>query len=129
MLPARRLLIVLWSCGPDRPGGGTLAAAPLVHALAAHALEIEVELHFTSSAVRWLIPGVADAAHTDQAATRTVLDYLFEVREADIPVHACAMAVAEHLRPGETMLEGVRMAGAATVVQATMASDTRTLVF
>ena len=58
--PVDKLVLVLWSAGPGNP---TLAAAPFVYALAARALEVEVDMHFTSSTVRgsW---GVADSAHT-----------------------------------------------------------------
>jgi len=60
--PPQRLLIVLWSCGPDRPGGAALVAAPLVYALAARALDVEVELHFAASTVRWLLDDAAAKA-------------------------------------------------------------------
>jgi predicted peroxiredoxin len=124
-----RLLIVLWACGPDRPGGPVLAAAPFVYALAARALEIEVELHFTSSAVRWLLEGVADGAHTDHAMTRTVREYLDEVKAAGVPLYACAMALAEHRGDGERLIDGVKMAGAATVVGAAMQPGLRVMTF
>ena len=126
---ARRLVLVLWACGPDRPGGATLAAAPFVYALAARALDIEVQMHFTSSTVRWLVPGVAAAAHTDKAGTRTVQDYLDEAQRAGVQFFACGMARAEHCRPGEPLIDAARMAGAATVIGATWDDGTRTLVF
>lgn len=126
---APRLVIVMWSCGPDRPGGATLAAAPFVYALAASAFEIEVEMHFTSSTVRWLVPGVAEAAHTDRAATRTVADYLREAREAGVQLFACTMALAEHKRADEALIEGVKMAGAATVIGSGWRAGVRTMVF
>jgi predicted peroxiredoxin len=97
--PTRCLVLVLWACGPDRPGGATLAAAPFVYALAARAFDIEVQMHFTSSTVRWLVPGVAAAAHTDKAGTRTVQDYLDEAHRAGVQFFACGMARAEHCRP------------------------------
>ena len=37
-------------------------------------------MHFTSSTVRWLLPGVADAAHTDAERTKTVGDFIREVK-------------------------------------------------
>lgn len=127
--PGERLLIVLWACGPDRPGGAVLAAAPLVYALTASALDVAVELHFTSSAVRWLVPGVAQAAQTDQAGTRTVADYLRELQQAGVPLYACGMALAEHCRAGEPLIEGVRRAGAASVVGAAMRPGVRVITF
>jgi predicted peroxiredoxin len=128
-MATQRVVIVLWSCGPDRPGGAVLAAAPFVYALTARALDLEVEMHFTSSAVRWLVEGVADAAHTDAAATHTVGQYLREACAAGVSMHACTMALAEHRRAEERLVDGVRMAGAASVIGAAVHDDCRTLVF
>jgi hypothetical protein len=128
-MPAQRIVIVLWSCGPDRPGGPVLAAAPFVYALAARALELDVEMHFTSTAVRWLVRGVADAAHTDQHRTKTVRDFIDEAQGAGVRLCACTMALAEHRRAGEALIEGVQTAGAATVIGAAAEDGTRVLVF
>lgn len=129
MTDARRLVVVVWSCGPDRAGGAALAAAPFVYALAARALDLEVEMHFTSSAVRWLVAGVADAAHTDRAHTKTVLDFIREAHAAGVKLYACAMARHEHARDA-TLIEQVEdLAGAATVIDAVAACDARVMVF
>jgi predicted peroxiredoxin len=126
----QRLILVLWACGPDRPGGATLAAAPFVYALAARAMEIEVEMHFTSSAVRWLLDGVANDAYTDAARSKTVADFIAEVSAAGVQLVPCAMALAEHRRPGEALRAEVSgQGGAATVIGATFAPGTRTMVF
>lgn len=123
---ARRLVIVAWSCGPQQPAQ---AAAPFVYALAARALEVDVEMHFTSTAVRWLVAGVADAAYTDAARTKTVRDYIREARSAGVRLYACAMARHEHAR-GEALVEEVEgIAGAATVIDLTLEEGTRTMVF
>lgn len=124
-----KLQIVLWSCGPDRPGGAQLAAAPFVYALAARALEIDVEMHFTSSTVRWLIDEEAAHAHTDQARSKTVLDYIREARAAGVRMYACAMALNEHGRGGALRPEAEGVAGAATVVASAVEAGMRTLVF
>ncbi len=106
-----------------------LAAAPFVYALAARALDLEVEMHFTSSAVRWLFRGVADAAFTDQARTKTVADYLRETRAMGVKHYACAMALEEHRRD-ETLVDEVEsVAGAATVIGAAADRGARVLVF
>lgn len=122
---ADRLVIVLWSAGPDRPAQ---AAAPFVYALAARALEIPVEIHFTSSAVRWLVAGVGDAAYTDAARTKTVTDFIREVKAAGVRLYACSMAMNEHARGAALIPECDGYAGAATVVAATM-QGARSLVF
>ncbi|MBA2413031.1 MAG: DsrE family protein [Burkholderiaceae bacterium] len=121
-----RLVIVLWSAGPENP---SLAAAPFVYALAARALEIEVDMHFTSSAVRWLVPGVADAAHTDTGRSKTVGDFIREVKAVGVQLFACAMAVHEHARNQPLIAECDGHAGAATVIAEAMNNRTRTMVF
>lgn len=124
--PAHKLVIVLWSAGPDHPA---LAGAPFVYALASRALEFEVDMHFTSSTVRWLLPGVADAAHTDADCTKTVGDFIREVKAAGVKLYACGMAWHEHARGEVLIAECDGHAGAATVVSETMNPQTRTLVF
>jgi hypothetical protein len=122
---ADRLVIVLWSAGPDRP---VQVAAPFVYALAARAFEIPVEMHFTSTAVRWLITGVGDAAYTDAARTKTVTDFIREAKAAGVRLYACSMAMNEHGRGGALIPECDGYAGAATVVAATM-QGAKSLVF
>lgn len=122
---ADKLVIVLWSAGPDRP---LQAAAPFVYALAARAFEVPVEMHFTSTAVRWLIPGVGDAAYTDAARTKTITDFIREVKAAGVRLYACSMAMNEHGRGSALIRECDGYAGAATVVAATM-QGAKALVF
>jgi predicted peroxiredoxin len=120
-----RLVIVVWSAGPDRP---VQAAAPFVYALAARAFEVDVEMHFTSTAVRWLIAGVADGAYTDAARTKTVADFIHEVKAAGVRLYACSMAVNEHARGEALIPECDGYAGAAAVVAATL-QGAESLVF
>ena len=123
---AGKLVIVLWSAGPERPA---LAAAPFVYALAARALEVEVDMHFTSTTVRWLLPGVADNAYTDAESIKTVGDFIREVKGAGVRLFACAMAMHEHARDQALIAACDGHAGAATVIAEAMDSRTRTLVF
>jgi predicted peroxiredoxin len=123
---AEKLVIVMWSADPSAPDR---AAAPFVYALAARALEIDVEMHFTAGAVRWLFDGVADDAYTDQARTKTVRDFISETAAAGVRLYACAMALNERRR-GETLIaEMTGIAGAATVVGAAVEVDCRVMVF
>jgi predicted peroxiredoxin len=125
----RRIVVVAWSCGPDRPGGAQLAAAPFVYALAARALEFEVEMHFTSSSVRWLLGDTAATAWTDAAHTKTVRDYIVEAHAAGIRLYACAMALHEHGSTGTLSAHCRGVAGAATVIELAARTDTRVLTF
>lgn len=120
-----RFVVVVWSAGPDRP---VQAAAPFVYALAARALEVDVEMHFTSTAVRWLVAGVADGAHTDAARTKTVADFIREAKAAGVRLYACSMAMNEHGRGEPLIPECDGYAGAATVVAAIL-QGAESLVF
>ncbi len=121
-----RLVIVLWSADPAAPDR---AAAPFVYALAARALETDVEMHFTAGTVCWLFEGVAAAAYTDQARTRTVRDFIREASAAGVRMYACAMALAERRRGEALIAEMTGIAGAATVVGAAFEPDCRVMVF
>ena len=122
-----RLVIVMWAADPGQP---VKAAAPFVYALAARAMEVEVQMHFTSTAVRWLVQGVAEAGFTDAAGTRTVRDWMRDAHAAGVELYACAMALAEHRRNGEALRAEVSgVAGAATVIGLAMDPATRVLVF
>lgn len=128
-MQANRIILVLWSCGPDDPRGAMLAAAPFVYALSARALDLEVEMHFTSSTVRWLFAGAGDHAYTDQGKTKTVSDFLRETHAAGVKHYACAMALEEHRRD-ETLVDEVEsVAGAATVIGAATDRGARVIVF
>lgn len=121
-----RILIVLWAADPEHPAR---VAAPFVYALAARALDLDVEMHYTAACVRWLTPGVASAAHTDRARSKTVLDYIRETKAAGVRHFACAMALAEHGDGAPLIEEADGLAGAATVMAAAVLPDVRALVF
>ena len=126
MNDAEKLVIVLWSADPSAPDR---AAAPFVYALAARALEIDVEMHFTAGAVRWLFDGVAADAFTDRGRTKTVRDFIGEAAGAGVRLYACAMALAERRRGEALIAETTGIAGAATVVGAAVQPGCRVMVF
>jgi len=123
---AEKLVIVMWSADPSAPDR---AAAPFVYALAARALEIDVEMHFTAGAVCWLLEGVAAEAYTDAGRSKTVRDFIGEAAAAGVRLYACAMALNERRR-GEALIPQVSgIAGAATVVGAAVEPGCRVMVF
>ena len=126
MSHAEKLVIVMWSADPSAPDR---AAAPFVYALAARAMEIDVEMHFTAGAVRWLFDGVAADAYTDQGRTKTVRDFIGEAAAAGVRLYACAMALNERRRGEPLIAEVTGIAGAATVVGAAVEPDCRVMVF
>ena len=102
---------------------------PLVHALAARALDAEVEIHFAGPAVRWLIPTVADAGFTTPTREKTVGDFLREAVAAEVRIYACSMARAAWLAADETLLLAAGAAGATAFVARALDPAWQTLTY
>jgi predicted peroxiredoxin len=121
-----KLAILIWAATPDRPD---LVLTPLVHALAARALDAEVEIHFAGPAVRWLVDGVADAAYASAAKEKSVSDFLRELVAEDVRLLACGMARAAWVEEQETLIAASRAAGATAFVARVLDPDWQTLTF
>ena len=98
-----RLAILIASPSADAPAQ---VVTPLVHALAARALDAEVEIHFAGPAVRWLLPAVADAAFTTPTREKTVGDFLRESLAAGVRFYACGEDLS-HESPDAPLPEAV----------------------
>lgn len=121
-----RLAILIASPGADAPAQ---VVTPLVHALAARALDAEVEIHFAGPAVRWLLPAVADAAFTTPTREKTVGDFLRESLAARVRFYACGMARAAWIAEGEVLLAEAGAAGATAFVARALDPEWRTLTY
>lgn len=125
--PVTKLALLIWAATPDRP---KLLTTPLIHALAARALDAEVEIHFAGPAVRWLVNGVADEAYPTPAREKSLLAYMEETAQEGCRLLACTMAQAAWVRPGETLIPICQgHAGATAFVARTLDRDWKTLVF
>ena len=123
---ADKLAFLIWAATPDRP---ELAVTPLVHALAARALDAEVEIHFAGPAVRWLVEGVADTCYATPAKEKSIGDFLREVLTEDVRLLACGMARAAWVADHEKLIRQAGAAGATAFVARTLDPAWRTLVF
>ena len=124
---AERLALLMWAATPDRP---ELCVTPLVHALAARALDAEVEIHFAGPAVRLLVAGVADALYATPVREKSVGDFLREAGAAGASFYACSMASAAWIASAESLIpECSGAAGATAFVARTLDPAWRTLVF
>jgi predicted peroxiredoxin len=121
-----RLAILIWSATPERP---ELCVTPLVHALAARALDAEVEIHFAGPAVRWLVEGVADGLYATASREKSIGNYLHELLAEDVRLLACGMARAAWVADSERLLPVAGAAGATAFVARTLDPAWRTLVF
>lgn len=125
-MAVRKLVIVMWQADPSRP---EKAAAPLIYAACARALDMDVEIHLTSSAVRWAFEGVAQAAYSDAKKEHTIYSHMARCHEMGVKIFVCGMALAENHR-GEPFVDLITgQAGAATVIGELQQEDTRVLVF
>src|SRR5262245_1803469 len=86
----RRLAILLWATDPSAP---TSCATPFFHAVAAAAMEIDVEMYFTSRAVRLLVPGVAASLATEAEGTETVYGFMQRAAALGVKFFACPQAM------------------------------------
>ena len=121
-----KLALLLWAATPEQP---QLCVTPLVHALAARALDAEVELHFAGPAVRLLVEGVADALFASPAREKSVADFLRELVAEDVRLLACGMARAAWVAADEALGFGAGHAGATAFVARALDPRWRTLVF
>jgi predicted peroxiredoxin len=121
-----KLAILLWAATPEQP---QLCVTPLVHALAARALDAEVEIHFAGPAIRLLVEGVADGLFAGPAREKSVGDFLREVAAADVRLLACGMARAAWVAGHESLGFGAGHAGATAFVGRALDPEWRTLVF
>jgi len=121
-----RLALLVWSATPEHP---ELVVTPLVHALAALALDAEVEIHFAGLAVRWLVAGVAEAAWPTATREKSVAGFLDEVAAAGGRFYACGMARATWIAEGETLRADAGAAGATAFIARTLDPAWRTLVY
>lgn len=121
----KRLAILLWAASPERP---ELCAAPFVYAMAAAALDGEVEIHFAGASVRLLAPGVAATAVT--VAGKSLYTFMQEAAALGVRFYACSMAARQYLPPGvATIPEMTGQAGATAFADRALDPEWRTLVF
>lgn len=125
--PPLKLAILVASASAEQPAGAVTA---LVHALAARALDCEVEVHFSGPSVRLLVAAVAGAAYSTPQREKSVLAFLREAQQAGAELRACSMAHAEWIKPGETLIEECAgLTGATAFVARAVDRDWQALVY
>jgi hypothetical protein len=118
-----RLAILLWAANAEQPD---LCAAPFVYAMAAAALDAEVEIHFAGKSVRLLEQGVAEQVLT--GGGKSLDAFMQEASALGVRFYACSMARAQYLSDGVAMIEHGD-AGATAFVARALDAEWRTLVF
>ena len=106
--------IICWMANPDHPH---LCATPFFHATAAAAMDVEVEVYFTSAAVLLLKRGVAGALHTGPQARESVYTFMRQASQHGARFFACSQALCEYgLTLADLIAETSGAAGAAAYV-------------
>lgn len=121
-----KLAILICSASQSLP---ELLPTPLIHALAAQALDSELEIHFDGPALRLLAEGLAHRLFPTPAHEKSLGAFTNEVIAAGIPVFACGMARAAWLAGDDRPLAEAGQAGATAFVARTLDAGWRTQVY
>jgi uncharacterized protein len=87
---AEGLAILLWAAEPQAPHR---LATPFFHALAALALEAQVEIYFSAASVHLLRPGVADGLVAAPDAPRSIGALMRQAHAAGARLFVCSDAI------------------------------------
>ena len=123
----KKLAILLSMATPAQP---ELCVMPFVYAAVAGAMECEVEMHFTDSAARLLVQGVAARLDAGNEDGKNLYDHMQEAARQGVRFIGCSMALKQHVRAGELKIaEFSGTAGAASFIMRTLDPEWRVLCF
>lgn len=121
------LVLLLWAANPDAPH---LCATPFFNAAAAAAMDVPVEIYFTSKSVRLLVQGVADALPSGPRQRETVYHFMQQSARAGARFYACGQAMDEHgIARADLIPEVTGVAGAVTYMARCLEEGWTALVF
>mgnify|MGYP000946531618 CR=1 FL=1 len=124
---AEGLAILLWSCDPEAP---QRLATPFLHAAAAAAMEVPVELYFVARSVHLLVPGVADSLRASALADKTIAQAMAEAVAHGAVLLACTDALAAQGLAGRELIAAcTRRGGAVQFMARAIDLRWRTLVY
>ena len=123
----KHLVIICWAAAPARP---EMCATPFFHAVAAAAMDIDVEVYFTSASVLLLKRGVAAGLATGPRQAATVYSFMQDAARLGVRFYACSQAMTEHgLGKADLIPELTGVAGAATYVARTLDDDWANVIY
>lgn len=121
------LAVLLWAIGPETPH---LCATPFFHAAAAAAMDVEVEVHFSSRSVLLLKRGIADQLYAGTDRRRSIYHHMQEAHRLGARFFACHDALDAHTAHGSTLIPEVTgIAGTAAFLGRALDPEWATLVF
>lgn len=125
---ADKLAMMLLTIDPDRPH---VCGAPFFQAAAAASMDVEVEIYFSSRAVRLLIKGVADKIYPGEGQHKTVYEFMKDAAKLGVKFYACGGGLHEFgVKAEEDFVpECTGIAGAAAYVQRVMDDEWKVLSY
>lgn len=121
------IAILLWASEPEAPHR---LVTPFLHAAAAAAMDMPVELYFTARSVHLLVPGVAQGLKASALTERTVYDAMREAASHGAVFYACTEALRAQGLVGQPLIAECAGHGGAVQFMARAADPVwRTLVF
>lgn len=119
--------MLLWATEPEVPHR---LVTPFLHAAAAAAMDMPVEMYFTARSVHLLVPGVAQALKASTLTERTVYDVMLEANAHGAVFYACTEALRAQGLAGQPLIAACAGHGGAVQFMARAADPAwRTLVF
>ena len=117
-------------CGPPTRSGRISARTPFFHAAAAAAMDVEVEIYFTSQSISLLARGVADHIYPGPTQRQSVYAFMQEAAQHGAKFFACSMAMSEYGLSADKMIPEVTgIAGAAAFIGRCLDEDWETLTY
>jgi predicted peroxiredoxin len=121
------LAIMLWAASPDAPH---LCATPFFHAAAAAAMDVEVEIHFSSKSVLLLVGGIAAGLYAGADRDVSVYEHIQQATRFGAKLYACSDALAaQGVESAALIPEFAGVAGAAAFMGRALDEKWATLVF
>lgn len=118
---------MLWAAAPDTPH---LCVTPFFHAAAAAAMDVEVEIHFSSKSVLLLVDGVAARLYAGGDREVSVYQHMQQATRFGAKLYACSDALAAQDVEGAALIpEFAGVAGAAAFMGRALDEEWATLVF
>lgn len=115
-------VLIVMTSGPETP---RRCASPFHFASLAAAMDYETYMFFTIDGILLLKQGVAEALYA-KAGGKPVSEFRRQAQEAGVHFIACTSSMDLHdLRP-EDLIDGVKLAGGATMLE--LAEDARTVL-
>ena len=124
---ARKLVMLLSAADPANPDSWIL---PLSHAVAAAAMDVEVEVYFAGASVRLLAKGVAERVRADAGAGRSAYQLMCSAAELGARFYACAGELqANGLSESDLIAQCCGIAGSASFVARVMDDEWKSLTY